>query len=814
MNDTTYTFQVRAVNGNGEGDWSNEASARPTDNPSDRSYAIFATINGKSWAKAGETSPLRATVEVNPRFTAQSTELWVDVSGAGVTDDGETVTFGPTDSRRDASFTVAPNAAGHITVSLLSEETSPLDSALAATSVEVRPADTPDPPAGLVAARGDGEVTLSWATLPDPGSGTIDYEYRQRRQPGAYGRWTEFAGTEFQRSGTVTSNTVTGLTNGGTYAFQVRGVHVATDDTRSPGDPSDEVSVSLTGATGGLGAPRNFAAAPGNGRVTLSWTAPASDGGSAISGYQYQQAAGTGAYGQWTTIPGSSSSTRSHVVTGLANGTRYFFRLRAVNSDGPGPPSAEETATPALAVDTTLRALSLSTVALAPVTVTLTPAFTPAVRTYAAAVGSNVTQVTVTATPNKAGATATITPADANTAAAGHQVALAVGPNPIGVRVTDGTNAGVYTVTVTRAGSVPAAPTGLTATAGEGTVTLSWTAPTGGGAVGGYEYQQKAGTGAYGPWTPIPGSGPSTTSYIVTGLANGTAYAFRVRAVNSTGAGAASTEATATTTSERLVWAKSEQEVAAVIAAAMAAGLGDDMTFDAGEQIEILGSALFNAAEGVTLSYTAVSSNSDVASVGIIDTVTVTVTARAGGMADITVTATASLPSGVTINPQTDPREASITFPVEVDVEALMLELVGPTDMNLVEGGSDHANGTAGRATVTVRANRPVTREVTVTLLVDRAPSDATADDFEAAPIVLGAGATAGSTVVTAVEDGMAEDREVLVLFGVAADNAAEVQGEVTLHLWDAAVPALPVIAQLLLAALLAVGGWRRYRRR
>ena len=204
--------------------------------------------------------------------------------------------------------------------------------------------------------------------------------------------------------------------------------------------------------------------------------------------------------------------------------------------------------------------------------------------------------------------------------------------------------------------------------------------------------------------------------------------------MNSTGAGPASNEATVTPTTARLVWAKSEQEVAAVIAAAMAAGSGDDMTLDAGEQIEILGSALFNAAEGVTISYTAVSSDSDVASAGIIDTFTVTVMARAGGMADITITATASLPSGLTINPQTSPREASITFPVEVDIAALVLELVGPTDMNLVEGGIDHANGTAGRATVTVRANRPVTREVTVTLLADRALSDADAVDFAAAP--------------------------------------------------------------------------------
>ena len=67
---------------------------------------------------------------------------------------------------------------------------------------------------------------------------------------------------------------------------------------------------------------------------------------------------------------------------------------------------------------------------------------------------------------------------------------------------------------------------------------------------------------------------------------------------------------------------------------------------------------------------------------------------------------------------------------------------------------------------------------------------------------------------MTAVEDDTPEDREELVLFGVAADNVGEVTGEIRLYLWDAAVPALPLIAQLLLAAFLAIGGYRRYLRR
>ena len=694
----------------------------------------------------------------------------------------------------------SPGDARIISIALFRGQNLPDAQALKVTEVEIRATDaTPDTPENLSATAGDGYVTLSW-TRSTP-IAAARYEYRQMEGAGSYGSWRRISNLISDES-TTRSHRVTNLT-GTTYTFQVRAVRGEAPN-ETPSDPSSAVTVSLSTTSVPVppGAPTNVTATPGNARVTLSWSAPAS-GGAAISRYEYKQETTRGGnLGSWRTTGGTGTT---YTVSGLTNGTAYYFQVRAVNSVGNGPASAEATTTPALTgPDTTLRTLTVSPG-------TLTPAFTAATRSYAVTVGSSVTQVTVAAAPTKSTATATITPADANSTAAGHQVALSNGAASIRVRVQDGTTTGDYTVAVTQTGAVPAAPTALAATAGGGEVTLSWTAAASGRtAITRYQYQQKTGANAYGRWTDIPNSGASTTSHTVTGLTNGTAYAFRVRAVNSAGNGAASTEATATPTTARLVWAKSEQEVAGVIAAAMAAGLGDDMTFSAGELIEILGSALFNAAPGVTLSYKAVSSNSDVASAGIVDTLTVTVTAKAGGMADITITAMASLPSGLTINPQTNPREASITFPVEVDIAALVLELTGPTDMNLVEGGSNHANGTAGRATVTVKANRPVTREVTVTLLADREMSDATAADFEADPIVIAAGATTGSTVVIARDDGTAEDREALVLFGMAADNAGEVKGEVTLYLWDAAVPALPVIAQLLLAAFLLWSG-RRY---
>ncbi len=259
----------------------------------------------------------------------------------------------------------------------------------------------------------------------------------------------------------------------------------------------------------------------------------------------------------------------------------------------------------------------------------------------------------------------------------------------------------------------------------------------------------------------------------------------------------------------KLVWANSQEEVEAAVYAAKNAGMGDDMTFTAGEMIEVMGGLLFSSAEGVTVSYSAMTSDAAVAATSVSGGM-VTVTAAGAGMADITITAHASRPSGVKIADQTDPTEASIMFPVEVGLEALSITLSGPEEMNLVEGGMG--------AMVMATANRAVTEDVTVMLMRDRAMSTAGDADYTAEPITIEAGMMAGSTMVMAVEDDMMETvdnmPEELVLYGMAEGMAGEVTGELKFYLWDAAVPALPVIAQLLLAVFLAVGGYRRYRRR
>lgn len=91
-------------------------------------------------------------------------------------------------------------------------------------------------------------------------------------------------------------------------------------------------------------APQNFTAEPGDGQVTLSWDAPANDGGSAITKYQVSKDDGAG----WT----DAGLSTSYIFTGLTNGVEYTFLVRAVNSAGPGE-AARVTATPAAPAPTT-----------------------------------------------------------------------------------------------------------------------------------------------------------------------------------------------------------------------------------------------------------------------------------------------------------------------------------------------------------------------------------------------------------------------------------------------------------------------------
>jgi len=90
--------------------------------------------------------------------------------------------------------------------------------------------------------------------------------------------------------------------------------------------------------------------------------------------------------------------------------------------------------------------------------------------------------------------------------------------------------------------TAPAAPTGLTATAGNGQVSLSWAASS-----GATSYTVKRATTSGGPYTNVA-TNVTTTSYTNTSLTNGTTYYYVVSASNSAGSSANSAQASATPT--------------------------------------------------------------------------------------------------------------------------------------------------------------------------------------------------------------------------------------------------------------------------
>lgn len=197
--------------------------------------------------------------------------------------------------------------------------------AFSSASATVTPRTTPAAPASVTGTPANSQVALSWTAPSSTGGSTItDYTVQYSSNSGS--TWTTFN----DGTATTTSATVTGLTNGFTYTFRVAARNAAGVGAYSaqsaavvpctvPGRPTD-----LTGTVSG-------------GDLSLSWTAPASDGGSVITDYvvQYNAHDGSG-WTTWRTFVDGVSPLTAATVTGLANGTRYVFRVAAKNIAGTG----------------------------------------------------------------------------------------------------------------------------------------------------------------------------------------------------------------------------------------------------------------------------------------------------------------------------------------------------------------------------------------------------------------------------------------------------------------------------------------------
>ena len=95
------------------------------------------------------------------------------------------------------------------------------------------------------------------------------------------------------------------------------------------------------------GAPGHLRVFPHDtGALDVDWHAPASDGGSNITGYKVQWKESADGWDTPADLSEETATGTTHTITGLTDGVEYTVRVRAVNDAGEGPPSAEASGTP------------------------------------------------------------------------------------------------------------------------------------------------------------------------------------------------------------------------------------------------------------------------------------------------------------------------------------------------------------------------------------------------------------------------------------------------------------------------------------
>ena len=323
------------------------------------------------------------------------------------------------------------------------------------------------------------------------------------------------------------------------------------DDVLGGDSLTDGTSISVTLISGDLpppppppttpGAPTGLAAtANGPSQIDLAWTAPASTGGSAITGYKIEVSPDGSSWSDLVADTGSTDTAYAHM--GLDPATTRHYRVSAINAVGTSNASDSD--------DTTTASTNTA------------PTGAPTI-TGTAEVGETLTAVTTGIMDDDGLTSPTYTyqwirvdGTEADIAAANSST-YTLGDADLGttlkVKVTFDDDLGhtetltsAATATVGAVATAPTvstvdAPTNLLADAGDAAVTLTWEAPEddGGSAITDYQYR----IDQTGEWISI---GSTDTTHTVTGLVNGTEYVFETRAVTAAGSSAPSNRVEAT----------------------------------------------------------------------------------------------------------------------------------------------------------------------------------------------------------------------------------------------------------------------------
>ena len=237
------------------------------------------------------------------------------------------------------------------------------------------PPGRPAPPSVSGTSGSSTSLDVAWTAPTNTGPAITSYDLQYRE--GASGGFTDGP-----QNVTGTSAAIASLTASTSHQVQVRATNAEGDGDWS-GSGTGRTGASAPGAPTGLSA-----TASGSTRINLSWTAPAGNGGSAITGYKIEISSDGGA--NWTVhvaTTGNPATTYSHI--GLAAGTTRHYRVSAINANGAGAASNTDNAT--TTVQTTVRfgaaaytateggadatvAVVLSAAPSAPVTIPLTKA--------------------------------------------------------------------------------------------------------------------------------------------------------------------------------------------------------------------------------------------------------------------------------------------------------------------------------------------------------------------------------------------------------------------------------------------------------
>ena len=198
------------------------------------------------------------------------------------------------------------------------------------------------------------QINLSWTAPSNGGSAITGYKI-ERESPVGGGWSTLVADT----GSTSTSYSDTGLTRATQYNYRVSAINAI-----GTGSASSAANATTNSIVPGI--PTGLTAnAVSSSRIDLSWTAPADNGGSAITGYKIERESPVG--GGWSTLVADTGSTStSYSDTSLYANTQYNYRVSAINAIGTGSASSAANAITLVGSSTRLYFATSSTPSVSP----------------------------------------------------------------------------------------------------------------------------------------------------------------------------------------------------------------------------------------------------------------------------------------------------------------------------------------------------------------------------------------------------------------------------------------------------------------